>query len=297
MASIETVDDLSAAGTNAGAPALEPDLGLALSALAPVGRGFDEDAFLAAHTPAPHHGPVSTVVCVLATSGTSEAPIVPGEVGDVTTAVSGAPPAADVLSEASLAPKASAPSSGAPPSTASGGPLTVTSALAVTRLLTAASEVADASVRVAPPPTVLVGAPTGLSPLTSESISTLAVQDVARPSGAPDAQRQEVQRRVAAADEAKDFAVGNERKVYYQEMNRFMKSQRDLGAEATIPAGVIKRWETTSKKEVWGLFKEYMADPSCASIRVSEEHVKEVARHEAIIYWWQSWWDIKHHFH
>ena len=46
-----------------------------------------------------------------------------------------------------------------------------------------------------------------------------------------------------------------------------------------------------------GLFKEYMADPSCASIRVTEDHAREVSKTEASTHWWQSWWEIKDRFH
>ena len=48
---------------------------------------------------------------------------------------------------------------------------------------------------------------------------------------------------------------------------------------------------------VWCFFKEWMADRTCASIRVTEEHIKESIKTDAISYHWQSRWQIKDHFH
>ena len=73
-------------------------------------------------------------------------------------------------------------------------------------------------------------------------------------------------------------------KPFYQEMHRFFKGQVALGENATISAAAINRWQTCGKTGVWGLSQEYMIDPAGASIRVTEEHVKAVAKTEAIVF-------------
>ena len=48
---------------------------------------------------------------------------------------------------------------------------------------------------------------------------------------------------------------------------------------------------------VWCFFKEWMVDPTCATIRVTDEHINESIRLDAIAYHWQSRWQIKDTFH
>ena len=42
--------------------------------------------------------------------------------------------------------------------------------------------------------------------------------------------------------------------------------------------------------------QEWIADPICATIRVTEEHIKESLKIEDVSYHWQSRWEIKNHF-
>jgi hypothetical protein len=258
------------AATSAGVPAGE--------ARAAGDPNFDHDAFRVAMTPAL---------------------VSPTPTSLITDVVTDVPQALEASAKADGAPPSFAPggqptttshmtdnlqSNGAPASTVSGPPQTVRTALtAATDLLTEAASVSSASDDVATLPTgVPAGAPAALPPLTAEQQREAA--------------RLLVQQRVAAANTAAEFAVGNERKVAYQNMNRFFARQHALGEEATIPHAVIKRWETTKKDQMWGLFKEYTADPSCASITVTEEHTKTAIKEEVNTNHVISWWAIKNKY-
>ena len=114
--------------------------------------------------------------------------------------------------------------------------------------------------------------------------------------------RQQQQQRVADAEEPKDLDV-KERNSLYVTLNRFMEKAKQ-GKEPTDPKAVLARWAEAKgakgdNKELagWCFFKEWMADPTCATIRVTDEHVKESIRLDAISYHWQSRWQIKDTFH
>jgi len=107
----------------------------------------------------------------------------------------------------------------------------------------------------------------------------------------------EQQQRVAAAGSASEIEV-KERKSLYVQMNRQMEREYKL-ATPTIPKAVLVRWQEskTKKGDVFSLFKEWHADPTCATIRVTEEHIKESIRIESLGWHWQSRWQINDTYH
>ena len=88
------------------------------------------------------------------------------------------------------------------------------------------------------------------------------------------------------------------RNSLYVNLNRFME-KAERGAVPGISKAVLKRWDEAKKdrKLKWDYFKEWMQDPTCASIRVTERHVKESLKTEGVAFHWQGRWDINQHFH
>ena len=73
------------------------------------------------------------------------------------------------------------------------------------------------------------------------------------------------------------------RNSLYINLNRFME-KAEQGKVPGVSKAVLKRRDEAKKdrKLKWDYFKEWMADPTCASIRVTELHVKESLKTEGV---------------
>ena len=140
------------------------------------------------------------------------------------------------------------------------------------------------------PATALTTALAGQLPVAADDVDDVPLVPPPRFSA-------EQQQRVAAARSAGDLGL-KERKSWYVQMNREFEREYKL-ATPTIPRAVLVRWQEskTKKGDVFCLFKEWHADPTCATIRVTEEHIKESTRIESLGWHWQSRWQINDTYH